>query len=102
MTAPTVLALGGGGFASPEGDPALDDLVLDLGAVAVPRILFLPTAGGDEPLQIARFQGVAYADGRGVVELAAQPLRRLGACARAPASADVRELRALRRAVPRR
>ena len=251
MTAPTVLALGGGGFTSPEGDPPLDDLVLDLCAAAVPRILFLPTAGGDEPLQIARFQatfgdracetdvlslfrlarerrplrdivlgndaiyagggslrnlvavwrahgidallreawrrgtllagvsagamcwfrggvttsggapatapglgllpgslsvhadgelarrpvyleavrtgalppgwlvddgaalivrgaqppravtarpgaGVAYADGRGVLELAAQPLRRVGACALAPASADVRELRALR------
>ena len=61
MTAPTVLALGGGEFASPEGDPALDDLVLDLCAVAVPRILFLPTAGGDEPLQIAELRALRRA-----------------------------------------
>ena len=46
MTAPTVLALGGGGFTSDEGDAALDDLVLELCGVPVPRILFLPTAAG--------------------------------------------------------
>lgn len=61
MTVPIVLALGGGGFTSDEGDAALDDLVLELCGVPVPRILFLPTAGGDGALQIGRFHA-AFGD----------------------------------------
>jgi peptidase E len=61
MTVPTVLALGGGGFTCDEGDAALDDLVLELSGVPVPRILFLPTAGGDAALQIGRFHA-AFGD----------------------------------------
>ncbi len=61
MTAPTVLALGGGGFTCDEGDAALDDLVLELSGAPVPRILFLPTAGGDAALQIGRFHA-AFGD----------------------------------------
>jgi dipeptidase E len=57
----TVLALGGGGFTMGPGDPALDELVLELAGGAVPRILFLPTAGGDAAAQIAAFYG-AFGD----------------------------------------
>jgi peptidase E len=53
----TILALGGGGFTMGQGDPALDQLVLDLAGGACPRILFLPTAGGDAAAQIAAFHG---------------------------------------------
>ena len=53
--APTLLVLGGGGFASPPGDPALDELVLELTGRPDPRVLFLPTASGDAGEQVARF-----------------------------------------------
>jgi dipeptidase E len=53
--APTILAMGGGGFTSPAGDPALDELVLELCGRREPRILFLPTASGDPNEQIAAF-----------------------------------------------
>ena len=56
MSTRTLLALGGGGFSSRPGDPALDDLVLDLTEQATPRVLFLPTASGDAGEQLARFQ----------------------------------------------
>jgi dipeptidase E len=59
----TLLALGGGGFTMGPGDPALDDLVLDLAGGSEPRILFLPTAGGDAAAQIAAFYG-AFGDRR--------------------------------------
>ena len=52
---PTILAMGGGGFTSPAGDPALDELVLELSGRREPRILFLPTASGDTNEQIAQF-----------------------------------------------
>lgn len=56
MTAtPTILAMGGGGFTSQPGDPALDELVLELSGRREPRILFLPTASGDPNEQIAAF-----------------------------------------------
>jgi peptidase E len=57
----TILALGGGGFTMGPGDPALDQLVLELAGGASPRILFLPTAGGDAAAQIAAFYG-AFGD----------------------------------------
>jgi peptidase E len=57
----TILALGGGGFTSRHSDPALDELVLQLAASPVPRILFLPTASGDPQEQIARFHA-AFGD----------------------------------------
>ncbi len=40
----TILALGGGGFTTPPGDPALDELVLELTGRREPRIL-LPADG---------------------------------------------------------
>jgi dipeptidase E len=59
----TILALGGGGFTMGPGDPALDELVLELAGGSEPRILFLPTAGGDAAAQIAAFYG-AFGDRR--------------------------------------
>jgi dipeptidase E len=53
--------MGGGGFTAFPGDPALDELVLQLAGKPVPRILFLPTASGDPREQIARFH-VAFGD----------------------------------------
>jgi peptidase E len=47
--------MGGGGFGSRPGDPALDAYVLDASAAASPRICLLPTASGDPDEQIARF-----------------------------------------------
>jgi dipeptidase E len=55
VSTPTILAMGGGGFTSPPGDPALDELVLELCGRREPRILFLPTASGDPNEQIAAF-----------------------------------------------
>jgi dipeptidase E len=56
-----ILAMGGGGFTMEPGNPLLDDYVLELAAAKQPRILFLPTASGDETAQInaflARFAG---------------------------------------------
>jgi peptidase E len=53
--------MGGGGFTAQPGDPALDELVLQLAGKPMPRILFLPTASGDTRDQIARFHG-AFGD----------------------------------------
>jgi dipeptidase E len=50
-----IVAIGGGGFSSPPGDPALDRYVLDSANVPHPRICLLPTAGGDAEEQIRRF-----------------------------------------------
>ena len=58
---PTILAMGGGGFTSTPGDPALDELVLELSRRREPRILFLPTASGDPNEQIAAFHAT-YGD----------------------------------------
>jgi dipeptidase E len=56
MIAPTILALGGGGFTMEDDTTALDDFVLTLSARREPRILFLPTASGDPAEQIGRFR----------------------------------------------
>jgi dipeptidase E len=57
VSAPTILALGGGGLTAVPGDPALDELALDLAGRPDPRVLLLPTASGDAGDQIARFHG---------------------------------------------
>jgi dipeptidase E len=62
----TILAMGGGGFTAEPGDPALDELVLQLAGKPVPRILFLPTAiwsvhGLDRLLRDAWERGVVLA-----------------------------------------
>jgi dipeptidase E len=53
--APTILAMGGGGFTAGTDDPALDELVLRLTERPRPRLCLLPTAGGDSEHQIRRF-----------------------------------------------
>jgi dipeptidase E len=53
--APTILAMGGGGFTAGGRDPGLDELVLELTRVRRPRVCLLPTAGGDSEQQIRRF-----------------------------------------------
>jgi peptidase E len=53
--------MGGGGFTAEPGDPALDELVLQLAGKPMPRILFLPTASGDTRDQIGRFHA-AFGD----------------------------------------
>ncbi|MFL5909535.1 MAG: Type 1 glutamine amidotransferase-like domain-containing protein [Gaiellaceae bacterium] len=50
-----IFAMGGGGFAAPPGDPALDEYVLDVAERPNPRICLLPTAGGDSEDQVRRF-----------------------------------------------
>jgi len=47
--------MGGGGFTMEPANPLLDDFVLELAARKQPRILFLPTASGDETAQINAF-----------------------------------------------
>ncbi len=49
-----VVALGGGGF-STGTDEALDDAVLALAGVDVPRVCFVPTASGDAAAYVERF-----------------------------------------------
>jgi peptidase E len=56
-----IFAMGGGGFGSPPGDPALDEFVLEIADAARPRICLLPTASGDPEEQIRRFYS-AYRD----------------------------------------
>ncbi|MFA4928542.1 MAG: peptidase E [Patulibacter sp.] len=50
-----VFCMGGGGFTMELGMPALDAFILALAPVERPRVLFLPTAGGDPREDIARF-----------------------------------------------
>ncbi len=50
-----IVAMGGGGFSSPPGDPSLDRYVLEVARSPHPRICLLPTAGGDAEEQIRRF-----------------------------------------------
>jgi dipeptidase E len=50
-----IVAMGGGGFSAPPGDPALDLYVLRAARVPHPRVCLLPTAGGDAEDQIRRF-----------------------------------------------
>lgn len=55
-----IVAIGGGGFSTWPGDPALDRYVLDLAAGVEPRICLLPTASGDPDEQIQRFYRAFY------------------------------------------
>ena len=47
--------MGGGGFSMEPENPALDDYVLGLAGVPLPRICLLPTASGDGEAQIRQF-----------------------------------------------
>jgi peptidase E len=48
--------MGGGGFTMEPANPLLDDFVLSLAPTSRPRVLFLPTASGDETAQITAFR----------------------------------------------
>jgi peptidase E len=51
-----ILAMGGGGFTMEPSNPLLDEFALGLSRAAEPRVLFLPTASGDESTQITAFR----------------------------------------------
>jgi peptidase E len=51
----TIFAMGGGGFTMEPANPLLDDFVLSLAPVPEPRVLFLPTASGDQSAQVNAF-----------------------------------------------
>lgn len=53
---PTIFAMGGGGFTMEPENPALDEFILSLPAVQVPKILLLPTASGDAGSQEGQFR----------------------------------------------
>jgi len=55
--------MGGGGFSMEPENPALDDYVLGLAGVPMPRICLLPTASGDGETQIRQFQATFGARG---------------------------------------
>lgn len=57
-----IVALGGGGFTEEPGNTALDDYVLDASGASLPRICFLPTAGGDNSSYVVKFYA-AFAGG---------------------------------------
>ncbi len=50
-----VVAMGGGGFLGGDAASPLDDLLLELGGVSDPRVVFLPTATGDAEDAIEAF-----------------------------------------------
>jgi dipeptidase E len=52
---PTIVAIGGGGCGIEPENRALDDYLLGLTGKAQPRVLFIPTASGDNDAYIARF-----------------------------------------------
>jgi peptidase E len=54
-----IVAMGGGGFSMEPRNPRLDRYVLALVARTNPRICFLPTASGDSPDYVRRFEGAS-------------------------------------------
>ena len=54
--------MGGGGFSMTDGESAIDDYLLSLTGSTKPRVCFIPTASGDDPGYMARFQ--AFLRGR--------------------------------------
>ena len=55
MSRPQIVAMGGGVLAPETGVVALERYIADCSQKASPRVLFVPTASGDEPSNIARF-----------------------------------------------
>ena len=53
--APTILALGGGGWMMEPDNPLLDDFLLSLAGTERPKIALLPTATGDSDSVLVRF-----------------------------------------------
>src|SRR3954465_6943871 len=56
-----IVAMGGGGFSAPPGDPSLDRYLLEVSERPHPRICLLPTASGDPEEQIQRFYRAYHA-----------------------------------------
>jgi peptidase E len=52
----TIMAMGGGGFLAGDAASPLDDLLLQLGGVRRPHVVFLPTAVGDSERAIGLFE----------------------------------------------
>ena len=52
---PTIFAMGGGGFTMEPENPALDEFILSLSPRPMPRLLYLPTASGDQEANVAHF-----------------------------------------------
>lgn len=50
-----IIALGGGGFSDDPDNPLLDEYILKQSGKSKPKILFLPTAGGDHEDYIVKF-----------------------------------------------
>ncbi len=55
VSAPQIVALGGGGFSMEHDGALLDDYILSLVGPGRPRVCFLPTASGDADHYIVRF-----------------------------------------------
>jgi dipeptidase E len=53
-----IFALGGGGFSMEPDNPVLDDYVLALTGKERPKVCFVPTASGDAPDYISKFEDV--------------------------------------------
>lgn len=51
-----IVVLGGGGFSEEPDNRLLDDFVLSLTGTPRPKVCFVPTASGDSPVYIERFQ----------------------------------------------
>ena len=50
-----IIALGGGGFSDEPDNPLLDEYILQQCGKTKPKVLFLPTAGGDHEDYIVKF-----------------------------------------------
>ncbi len=50
-----IVAMGGGGFSMEPDNLLLDNFILSLTGKARPRVCFVPTAGGDDPVYIMNF-----------------------------------------------
>ena len=53
-----IVAMGGGGFSMEPDNPVLDDYVLALTGKDRPKVCFVPTASGDAPDYISKFEDV--------------------------------------------
>jgi peptidase E len=51
-----IVAMGGGGFLMEPDNPRLDDFLIAQTGVDRPRVLFVPTASGDSPSMVERFE----------------------------------------------
>jgi dipeptidase E len=50
-----IIALGGGGFSRSNSDPRMCAYILEQSGRATPKVLFIPTASGDDPVSVEHF-----------------------------------------------